>query len=171
MKTYALITILLALCLWAPKCQKSGTTPTLPPEQATQVRHAIVTYLECEECEEGELEAVVKMGQVAVPSLVATLLEGPSQANLELLRRNLTTTYRRLKEYEQTHPEAKISGSEADYVKSYTDNYIARYRSRAATALGSIGGLDAKRALEEAGNKSLREDVRAAIKASLEKIK
>ena len=77
------------------------------------------------------------MGQVAVPSLVATLREGPSQANLELLRRNLTTTYRRLKEYEQTHPEAKISGSEAEYVKSYTDNYIARYQSRAATALGA----------------------------------
>ena len=142
------ITALLALCLWTPKCQKSGT-PSLPPEQATQVRHAIVTYLECEECEEGELEAVVKMGQVAVPSLVATLREGPSQANLELLRRNLTTTYRRLKEYEQTHPEAKIC-SEAEYVKSYTDNYIARYQSRAATALGSIGGLEAKRALEEA---------------------
>ena len=76
MKNLALLTTLLTLCFLAPKCQHSGTSP-VPPEQAVQARRTIVNYLECEECRSGEAEAVVKLGQLAVPTLAATLLEGP----------------------------------------------------------------------------------------------
>lgn len=119
-------------------------------EQTAEVRRIIVTWLECEECTAGELEAVVKLGTVAVPALAEVLHGGPSQASRELLRRHLITTYRELKKYETTHPEAKVAMSEEEYVKTYSDSHIALYQVRAAMALGAIGGPDAKRALGEA---------------------
>lgn len=181
MKRIALLIALLALCIAAWGCPRGGTGPNanqgninqpkLSPEQATQARRTIVTYLECEECEEGELEAVVKLGQSAVPTLTATLREGPGPANRELVRRQLQDTYKKLKEYERTHPNSKVSQSEEEYVKTYSENYVALYQSRAATALGAIGGPDARKALEEASQASVRDDVKAAIKAALDKTK
>lgn len=170
MKTVLLLTSVLALSLWLPKCQKSGT-PSLPPEQAAQARRAIVNYLECEECNAIEVEAVVKLGQVAVPTLVATLSKGPPRTNLEVYRRHLTARYRELKEYERTHPEVRLPTTEEQYVETYMDNYVALYRVRAATALGAIGGTEARRGLEEAWRMPLRKDVREAVNASLEKMK
>jgi hypothetical protein len=79
--------------------------------------------------------------------------------------------YRELKEYERTHPQVKVPGSEEQYIASYMDNYAALYRVRAATALGTIGGADARRALEEASRVAVRKDVREAVKASLKKMK
>jgi len=140
-------------------------------EQTSETSRTVVTWLECEECTKGELQAVVKLGAAALPSLVASLREGPSQASHELLRRHLITTYQELKKYETIHPEAKVAMSEAEYVKTYVDNYSALYQIRAATALAAIGGSEAKRALEEATQAPLRDDVKAAVKDSLEKLK
>lgn len=173
MKIYALLTLLLALSLTAPECQKggTGTTPRPSPEEAVKIRRSVVTYLECEECTAGELEAVVRLGRTAVPTLSASLREGPSNVQRELLRRHLTRTYRRLKEQERTRPEAKPLQSEEFYVKLYTDNYVALHQSRAAWALAAIGGPEARRALEEASRRPLRGDVQKMVKASLEKVK
>lgn len=180
MKQITLFTILLTISMTASGCRRGGTGPNanqgsgqvkLSPEQATEARKTIVTYLECEECEEGELEAVVKLGQAAVPTLAATLRGGPGVANRELLRRQLQDTYKKLKEYEKTHPNSKVSQSEEEYVKTYSENYVALYQSRAATALAAIGGPDARKALEEASGLPLRADVKAAVKDALAKIK
>ncbi len=171
MKSYILITTLLAFCLMTPECQKQGTPKPLTPEQATKVRREIVNYLECEECEDGELEAVVKLGPIAVLTLAATLREGPLQSSLELLRRHLTANYRKLKEYERTHPEVIVPGTEQQFVTIYLDNYVAQHQGRAAKGLAAIGGTEAKRALEEASVKPLRDDVKAVVKSSLEKMK
>ena len=181
MKRIELLIALLAFCIAASGCTRRSAGPNSnqgstnqekqTPEQWTQTRRTIVTYLECEECEEGELEAVVKLGESAVPTLAATLRGGPSPANREILRRQLLDTYRKLKEYEKTHPKAKISQGEEEYVKTYAENYVALYQTRAATALSAIGGPNARKALEEASKASLREDVKAVVKTALEKIK
>lgn len=170
MKMLALIAILLGLSFLTTKCEKPGKPTNVTPQQAVQIRHTIINYLECEECED-QFESVVKLRELAVPSLAVTLHEGPSQVKLELLRRGLITNYRKLKEYEQTHPEVKVPGTEEQYVKTYLNNYVASYQARAAMALGAIGGLEARRALEEASRMPLRSDVQAAVKASLEKLK
>jgi hypothetical protein len=137
------------------------------PEQAGQARRTIVQWLECQECGEKELEAVRRLGQTAVPTLTAALQRGPSPGNLELLRRHLTESYRQLKQYERTHPEAKVMGSEKEYVATYTGNYIAQYQTRAATALGAIGGPEAEKALEEAQKSKLRDDVALVVSTAL----
>lgn len=188
MKRMALALVLSLVCLLAPGCRKpeqgqgQGPTPTpagpggvdpsrLTPEQKAEARRTIVAWLECEECTEGQLEAVVKLGAAAVPSLAASLREGPSQANREVLRRNLAATYRELKEYERTHPEAKVTLSEEEYVRTYMENYVALHQTRSAKALGAIGGPEARRALEEASRAQLRDDVKNAVQASLDKMR
>ena len=170
MKSYLLLTMLFGCCFAVAKCDKQGMPVPLTPQQATQNRHAIVNYMECEECEDGQLEAVVKLGVMAIPTLAASLREGPSPSQIEMLRRNLIRTYRELKAYELTHPDAVVPGTEEQYVKTYLGNYVALYQVRAATALGKIGGPEARRALEEASSAPLREDVRAVVRTALDRL-
>ncbi len=174
MKDTILVIVILVLCLVAWGCPPKPTEPERPkltPEEAAEARRTIVEWLECEECTDGELEAVVKLGEVAVPNLSAALREGPSQASVELLRRHLVKTYGDLKEYEKTHPEARVTSSEEEYVSTYMENYDALYRVRAATALGAIGGTEAKKALEGAMKEPFRDDVETAVADALGKIR
>jgi hypothetical protein len=139
------------------------TTPViLPPERAAEVRTTVIAWLECEECTEGELEAVVKLGQAAVPTLAASLRDGPSPARREQLRRHLEESHARLKDRSRT--------SAAVYVHRYTDNLEALYRVRAARALGVIGGRAARQALEGAEGQRYRDDVQRSIEAALARL-
>jgi hypothetical protein len=139
----------------------------LTPEEAAAARRTIVAWLECEECTDGELEAVVKLGEVAVPSLAATVREGPSPAKLEELRRHLEANYRRLKDYQSTHRDTVVPMTSREYVNTYMGNYIALVRSRAAIALGKIGGPEAKKALQSAQRMELRRDAAEVVEQSL----
>jgi len=143
----------------------------MTPVQATEARRAIAAYLECEECDSGELEALVKLGQKVAPSLAATLRDGPAPATRELYRRQLLAAYRGLKEYEANHREAKVLMGEEKYVKTYLDNQAAYHRIRAATVLAAIGGEVARKALEQAQEAAYRDDVKLAVNAALDKLK
>jgi hypothetical protein len=153
-----------------PTPAAESARPSLSPEQAAAARRIIATWLECEECESGELEAVVKLGNVAVPTLAATLRGGPSAASREKLRRHLVTTYGQLRKEGETHREMRIEQSEQAYVQTYMENYVALYQVRSAQALAAIGGDEARRALETAGGASLRKDVADAVNESLGKV-
>ena len=133
------------------------------------MRHTLVDWLECEECVDGELEAVATLGEEIVPSLIASLEVGPAPASRELMRYHLIATYQDLVEYEQTHPEAAVTMSEQEYVDTYLANFDALYRGRSAEALGKIGGAKAKAALTGMLRKStsLRADVRQSIEVAL----
>lgn len=168
MKSHLLFAILVTFCVLTPECKKG---PSVTPEQSAQVRQTVVNYLECDECENGELESIVKLGGITVTGLAATLHEGPSLAKREVIRRGLIRNYRKLKEYEQTHPTVKVPGTEEQYVKTYLNDYVAGYQVKAAFALAAVGGAQAKQALEDASRKQLRTDVQAAITKSLEKMK
>lgn len=154
----------------SPAPQPGAQAPQLSPDAAADARRKIVAWLECEECESGELEAVVKLGETAVPTLSATLRDGPSPAARERLRLHLVETYRQLKTQAATRAEAKVDMTEEQYVKTYMDNYVALYRVRSAQALAAIGGPRARQALETAKGYDLRPDVRDAVNASLQKV-
>lgn len=169
-----LLIVTLALCLvvWFSQALAIGDDKlNLTPEEAAEASSTIIAWLECEECTDGELEAVVKLGKIAMPSLIASLREGPSPASRELLHRHLITSYKKLKEYEKTHPEAKVPIGEEEYMKTYMDNYIALYQARAAIALAAIGGKDAAKAMEEALKTPIRDDVKAVVKESIKRLK
>lgn len=164
-----LIAALIA-CLVVLGCQPRKEQPELSPEKAAKARQTIVAWLECEECTDGELDSVVKLGEGAVPSLIANLEKGPAPASLELVRRQLASNYQALTEYAKSHPEAKTPMTQETYIKTYLGNYIALYRIRSAIGLAEIGGSEARRALDEALNAGYREDVSVAAKESLQKL-
>ncbi|HEX8151701.1 MAG TPA: hypothetical protein VF698_01190 [Thermoanaerobaculia bacterium] len=134
-------------------------------------RQALINWFECEECEERQLQAVVKLGERVVPSLRAALLEGASPASEAFLRRELEKRYDQLRRYAETHPEAKVSSSREEFVAMYLANFHAQYRTRAAEALGRIGGATAVRALEEAAKGNQRPDVQESVKRALRNVK
>jgi hypothetical protein len=166
MTRQVLLLVLSALCVTSWGCAAS-TSKERAAGEATRAYRTILNYLECEECTQGELQAVTQLGRQAVPTLVACLNKGPSQANRELLRQHLVTTYGQLKSYAKTHPEAEISLTEKEYVDTYMDNYVALYQARAATALAAIGGPAAKEALANALRAPIREDVKTSVRDSL----
>ncbi len=139
----------------------------LPPQEAEEARRIIVNWMECEECTDGELAAVVRLASTAVPTLSAILREGPSPARLESVRRSLVSSYQKLREYGETHPNARPRMPEQEYVDTYLANLTARYRARAATALGDIGGPAAERALRDALDARHRPDVDRAVREAL----
>lgn len=138
--------------------QPKAFSQELKPEQALQLRQAVTAWLECEECTEGQLAAVLKQGELAVPSLGAALERGPSPASLERLQLHLERNYREMAEYARTHDEVKMLG-EKEYLQIYLDNYRANHAARAAEALGKIGGANAQKILEGASKLALRADV------------
>lgn len=138
----------------------------LSPEDSLAVRKAVVAWLECEECTDGELEGVVKFGELAVPTLGATLERGPSPASLEKVRMHLESSYRNMVEYARTHDEVKIDQSEEEYVKQYLENYQANYAVRSAQALAKLGGPEARKLIDAAGKRKLRDDVSVVVQES-----
>lgn len=150
--------------------QPDAFSQEAPPDQALALRQAVTAWLECEECTEGQLEAVAKFGEFAVPSLAAALERGPSPASLERLQLHLERNYAELSVYAEKHDEVKIDVKLEEYVKIYLENYSANHRARAAEALGKIGGESAKSRLEAASKLKLRADVLAVVKESAGKL-
>lgn len=138
----------------------------VPPEQALAVRKVVVAWLECEECVDKELAAVLELGELALPTLGAALERGPSPASLEKYRIHLESTYKKMIEYARTHSEVKIEGTEEEYVKVYLENYQANYAVRSAQALSKLGSPEARRLLDAAGKRKQREDVSVVIQES-----
>ena len=144
---------------------------TLSPAKSLEVRKAVIAWVECEECTDGELDRLLKYGELAVPTLGAMLERGPSPANLERYRLHLENSYRQLAEYARTHPEAKLNPSPEAYVEQYLENYRALYAVRSAQALSKVGGEAARRYLEAAGKRRMRADVSLAIQESLKALR
>jgi len=134
------------------------------------VRQTILTWLECDECTEGQLEAVVKLGLLAMPRLTQALLNGPSAGTRALKRDHLIETYHKVQSYQLSQKLEPLAMSEREYVQLYLRNFTALYQTRAARALAAIGGEQARKALTTALKLRLRKDVRAAVRDSLERI-
>ena len=83
-----------------------------------------------------------------------------------ICRRKQGQRHRSLIEYSRTHDEVKIDQSEEEYVKQYLENYQAHYAVRSAQALAKLGGPEARKALEAAGKRKMREDVNVVIRES-----
>lgn len=130
----------------------------------------ITVWMECEECKE-ERQAVARMGAAALPFLADYLRAGAPADRQEVVRRQLAAAYKNMKDEEAKNPKAKTTMTEQEYVKTYLDNYVALYQVRAATALADIGGAEAVRLLEEAAQAPLRDDVKAVVRSSLERIR
>ncbi len=121
-------------------------------------RSAVRRWLLCEECREGELQAVVALGdRVATPLQEA--LRGPPASGRENIRLQAEAMFRRI-------PSPVVS--QAAYVDHFVANYVATYQSRAMTALEQIGSARAHAILLEAvrDDSLYRADVRSRLLAA-----
>jgi len=164
--------LLSTLCVAAAVCTAFGCgaaefeAVSLSPQEGAEARLRIVQWLECEECVAGELDAVKALDSVAVPPLRAALEVGPSPASIEEERYALKQNFHSMVDSGFTP-----IGDADDLADRYLSNYRAKYRIRAAIALGEIGGKEAQSALQEASQiDDHRDDVTRAIAESLNKL-
>lgn len=112
-------------------------------------------WLVCEECMEGELARVARLGDRAVPML-AEALRGPPADRRANMRRQSEALYTRV--------DTSAAGRQR-YVGHYESNYVATYQLRAVKALDSIGTPRAHAALVAAlrANVQFRRDVQRTL--------
>ena len=147
------------------------TTAEQPPQPPPGANATIEAWLECTECNAGELQAVVKLGQPAIPRLAPSLLDGPPPAKLQSYEKYLRKMYADMKAYEKTHPKSVVPFTEDEFVKRDMATYTNLYRVRAARALGEIGGPEAASVLDQALKLPLDPSVATKVKQARSNMK
>jgi hypothetical protein len=151
--------LLLAIALSAGGCSA--------PSRASAV--AVDRWLTCEECNNGELAAVLASGAQAFGPLRERLLTGPDPSKLHRLENGLAQRAHRLQDSVPLPPNhvppahGQLTVDEQRYVDTFLSNYTAIVEKRAALALAKIGGPEAKALLQQAGTLNLRSDVHTFI--------
>jgi hypothetical protein len=146
-----------------------GVQPPAQPSISDPQR-TVDLWMNCEECTAGELQAVVKLGAAAIPSLTESLLNGVPKARRDAHGQFLAKRYQALKEYEKSHPDPPVAQSEQEFVNRYLDKYESLQRIRAARALGLIGGPRGRAVLDQALKLKLKPEVLAVVKEARAKI-
>lgn len=151
--------------------QQQPAAREMSTAESEQARQALKTWLECEECQEGELAAVTKYGDAIVPSLIAVLNQGLSPAGRERLRLDLEARHDELAARAQHNQRSQLTASKEEFTALYLSNLDAQYRVRAAQALAQIDGPRARSALEAVVGKTPRADVDSVVRALLRTMK
>jgi hypothetical protein len=150
----------LAACLLATLLAAGcGACPDGGGERLDATR--IESWLHCEECNEGELEAVVAFGDEAVPSLAAALRGGLSPARRERMAQRLGAFY------DAQHGTGTGGRGREAFIAHHVGKREALVRVRAAHALGFIGTGAAEAALREALALEQRPSVEQSLKKAL----
>jgi hypothetical protein len=147
------------LCLLVSGCEPDRVRP--PP--------AILRWMECIECADGELGAVGTMGAAALPLLLDLFEDGPPADRRRRVRQRLDSLHTALRGYTAAHPGTPLP-SRAGYVNAYLRHYDDLYRSRSITALATIGGPQAAQVLQAATSDSFSPGVTAALRFALDSI-
>lgn len=148
------------------------------PRDAGVIMRTVLNWLECEECIDGELKAVMRLHNIAVPPLSTALREGPSSSSLEIYRRELMVSYTRMATYHDSKtnrllnfPDSKSTNPLAmtrdQYLANNLRNYVRLYQVRSLTALSMIGGKTATAALEDTLQASLPREIEIKVREAL----
>lgn len=168
---------MLGLALLGCKEQRTPAVSGRPAASAMSLAaresSAVLSFLECIECVDGELMAVEAMGDSALPLLGQLLIDGPPADRADRLRSHLDSQYLLLRDDLAQSGESEETPDRDAYLKVALDNNQATYRSRAAFALGRLRSADARRLLDSAlrldssGAWPRRPEVTARIRAAL----
>ncbi len=127
-----------------------------------QLIEAIIRYMECDECTNGEKNFVIANKVDALPYLLKILEYGPSASKIETLKHSLGGRYDVLRN------NGLVNIPKDEFVNTYVENLRALYFIRTAEVLSVIGGSEARNALILADARpDYRQDVKAAIKRAL----
>ena len=129
---------------------------TTQPQEFSN-NHVLRAWLNCEECQEGQLEQVVQLGNSILPQLeqvwgvtskylAQDSLVGVDAFQLKYMARRASESYAALSEM---NPEFRERIDEQRYVDTVLRRLLHRYQSRATIALQQIGTVEAKAVLAE----------------------
>jgi hypothetical protein len=142
--------LLLGLAVTPP----AGCARTVVEDGATGDEPAAVRrWLLCEECVEGELDALQDSSrETEVVRALALALAGPPRSRRENVRRQVEETYQQLATRAAEQGEV-LPLTREQYVAHYLGNYEASYQSRAVLGLARIDSPEARRILAEAAER------------------
>lgn len=150
-----ILTLFVVACVTSCRRDKVATAAHL---------RRVDAWLNCEECDRGQLDSVVHLGTAVSAALAQVLLNGPPAGRVDSIRTGLSNSYAGLTSYVATHPGLDSLPPAAAYVGPFLSNYDASNRKRAALALGRIKGKIARAALDSAGALPLRADVLQVVR-------
>ena len=148
----------------------AGST-ALATEESEDARLAITNWIRCIECADGELDRLIRFGQVIVPHLSTMLAGGPAQSAREHVQQLNSIIYERLKKYAERYPHSRLSIDKEVFLSTYLDNFVFHYRSRAAHALAAIGGERAEQVLAESLETAVHPRLKAQLQSLLEQVR
>jgi len=127
----------------------------------------VLAWLECDECGEGQLDAVVALGDSIVPTFAEVLREGLSPVQRRELELQLAERWRERSAHEGEEARGGRLLEEKAYVAHHLASRESLHRVRAAIALGRIRGDAAIRALRAELGRSHRPSVEHSIRDAL----
>jgi hypothetical protein len=138
----------------------SAAEPPQPvlPERAAEAREALVSWFECVECKDGELENLVRYQREVEGALIVALERGPSPAKRAEIESELRADFRQNPRQEGEERYVSIALAKAD----------SAYRVRAIKALASLKTENARRALGEAAHGDPKASVTRAAQRALD---
>lgn len=141
-----------------------GCSPANGEERpdTTAAQAALLAWLECVECSDGELERLVPHAALVGPALSDILSQGPSPSQRARIEDQVRADWMSLS------PSAQVYG-EKEYVQVFSQNAEVQYQIKATQALARFAAPQYDRALLAANqNPKLRPEVRQALRAALE---
>jgi hypothetical protein len=154
-------------------CQTAEPTlerrPLPTPTEVLEDHEVVERYLNCEDCLDGELEAVLELGDRASPILLEFLASGPSPETLRSTEKGLNETYAQMAEYAKIQEDRTLQPrqSQDEFVRTFLDNLNAQYQTRSVRAIVLIGdevAIEKTRGiLEKQLARTEREDLRAML--------
>ena len=110
---------------------------------------AVGRWFQCLECAPADSQAVLQLGDAAVPSLRAGLFGGPPGNQIYGRIEQINEQYRGALRARSRFPAAAVPGLEnsADYRRRYYSNYVTEHQKRSAIALRAINTQTARAAL------------------------
>ncbi len=145
----------------------AGAESIQSPNQMAAVMRTVLNWLECEECIDGELTAVLQWHSIAVPPLSVALRDGPSPSSRQTYTNELNAHYARMANYHGSNPNNQLTLTLDEYRALHLENYVRLYRIRALTALSMIGGTTATAALEDALHAPFPEEIEIRVREAL----
>ena len=124
-----------------------------PAPLTVRERQIVDSWLTCIECVGSELDSVravsLRKPTATVDTLTKDLLAGLVGLRLSNVQSQFNAYYTMLVDYTASMGDS-LHISRTDYVAHYSASVSGIYRSRAAIALGRIGGIPARNALDAA---------------------
>lgn len=128
--------------------------PLAAQSPARVLRPILDSWLTCIECEDGELDRVIRLS-AGLPGIIDTLrtdlFQGPSGVRRNNLIAQLDSNYRRLVDLHNRDSLIPPPSLPRDqFIHYYLGDLVDIYQGRAALALGAIGGRRARAILDSA---------------------